>query len=411
MKKIKNHSQATQGAFFNLKTTTKVLAITALLMMSSAHAAWWEVAENASQQPAEETKNQKSQKPSVESQNEAINPKTVNVSLEEEIEFLKKISFSAEEPPYSSEESVYFAYDEESPPQNAAETMALVNAKIAAALSKTNFNFNYEPPPYVKDPEAFQKFQRSLFESLASLADQAQEPLFLDNKQQFSVEVRPFVGHTPNSCGTELGVILTPRYHWQDSYISGQFLYATSSKKSSEVAGSLTYGHFFNQVAASMTLVGGHDWASFLRKDDRRSYRSNPKVWSLGLSPMLVYYMPTKVPLDLFLGGDVYYSRRSSLEESSDGETCTYDADNDVLWRVKAGPSYTMKREGKARLYQLKFSLAGNVQSQVPDRFTVAPNFLFESQPLEGRGGYLFNLGFNLGSQKKSWQLAYGLRF
>ena len=405
MKKIKNHSQATQGAFFNLKTTTKVLAITALLMMSSAHAAWWEVAENASQQPAEETKNQKSQKPPVESQNEAANPKTVNVSLEEEIEFLKNISISAEE-------SDYFAYDEERSPQNAAEAIALVNAKITTALSKTSFNFTYEPPPYIKDPEVFKKFQWSLFESLASLADQAQEPLFLDNKQQFSIEVRPFVGHTPNSCGAQLGVIVTPRYHWKDSYVSGQFLYATSSKSTREVSGSLTYGHFFNnQFAASMTLAGGYNWASFLRKDDRHSYIRNPKVWSLGLSPMLVYYMPTKACLDLFLGGDIYYSQRLSLEEFSNWETCSYDADSNILWRVKAGPSYTMKREGKSRLYQLKTSLGLNVQSPIPDRFTVAPNILFESQPLEGRGGYLFNLGFNLGSQKKCWSFAYGLRF
>ena len=152
-------------------------------------------------------------------------------------------------------------------------------------------------------------------------------------------------------------------------------------------------------------------WTSFLRKDDRRSYISEPKVWSIGLSPMLVYFLPTKVPVDLFLGGDIYYSQRLSLEEFSNWDTCSYAADSNILWRVKAGPSYTMKRESRYRLYQLKFSLTGNVQPQLPDRFTVAPNLLFESQPIDGRGGYLFNLGFNLGSQKKCWSFAYGLRF
>ena len=120
---------------------------------------------------------------------------------------------------------------------------------------------------------------------------------------------------------------------------------------------------------------------------------------------MLVYYMEAKVPLDLFLGGDIYYAHKPTFDSYD------FKAKNDVLWRVKLGPSYTMKREGRYRLYQLKFSLAGNVQSQIPDRFTAAPSILFESQTLEGHGGYLFKLGFDLGSKKKSWQLAYGLRF
>lgn len=155
----------------------------------------------------------------------------------------------------------------------------------------------------------------------------------------------------------------------------------------------------------------GFSWSDYERNWNSCSFKSKPKALYFGLSPILVYYLQIKVPLDLFLGGDVYYWHGFGFEETSSFSRVEYHAFKDTLWRVKAGPSYTMKREGKARLYQLKFSLAGNVQSQVPDRFTVAPNFLFESQPLEGRGGYLFNLGFNLGSQKKSWQLAYGLRF
>ena len=347
--------------------------------------------------------------------NDGKNIENINVpdDVQDEIQDLTKdylatIRGQVQESPYSHELSV----DEDMHPQNVGEAFALIQSKISNAIAKSSFNYLYEPPPYIKDPEAFKRFQRSLFETIIPLADQAQEPLFLDNKHQFSVEIRPFFGHTSNSCGDQLGFVLTPRKQWSDRYISGQFLYASSSKRNSEVAGSVTYGQkIFNDFAASMTVAGGYSWSEFLRKDDRRSYQSDPKVWSLGVSPMLVYYIPTKVALDLFFGGDVYYSSRLEVEESSDGETCTYAAENNVFYRVKAGPSYTMKREGRYRLYQLKFSIAGNVQSQIPDRFVVAPSILFESQGHESRGGYLLKLGFDLGSKEKSWQLAYGLRF
>ena len=382
----KTCSEHILGAFFNLKTAT-ALAITALLMVSSiAHASLSEAAENDYQQ-----------KPS------NINvPKDVQSQVKEEMEnSLASIGFPIED-----------EYDPDRKPQNAAEAMAMVSAKISEAIAKSGFNYKWElPPPYIPDYKAFKKFQWCLFESLADLADQAQEPLFLENKKQFSVEIRPFVGHISDGTGNLLGFVVKPRYHGSSSYLSGQFLYGTAWNKT-EVSGAFTYGHFFNEkFAGSITLVGGYDWAYFHRKDGRRSYRSDPKVWSIGLSPMFVYYLPAKVPLDLFLGADIAWSQRLAVEESSDGWIYPYAEQNDVLWRVKAGPSYTLKREGKSRLYQLKTSLAGNVQSQMTDRFTAAPDILFESQPLEGRGGYLFKLGLNLGSQKKSWQFAYGLRF
>ena len=210
--------------------------------------------------------------------------------------------------------------------------------------------------------------------------------------------------------------IITARKQWQNRYISGQLLYGLSLGWYNTVAQNallaLTYGQFFNgSLSGSVTLSSGFAYSDFERDCDSRHYRSYPKSWSLGLSPMLVYYMPTKVPLDLFLRGDLYYAHRFSVEESSRSLSYTYSAEDNLLWRIKAGPSYTMKREGKRRLYQLRFSLAGNVQSHIPDRFTVAPNVLFESQPNDGRGGYLFELGLNLGKFKKLWNIAYGLRF
>lgn len=226
----------------------------------------------------------------------------------------------------------------------------------------------------------------------------------------------PFFTYTNQHDTPQIGTLLTARKQWSERYVSVQGLYGLSVFRTNTAANdailALTYGqNIGDSFAGSMTLSGGYTWADFQRSHSGRTYKSHPSAWSLGLSPLLVYYMPTKVPLDLFLGGDVYYAHRFSFDEHSRGVTCTYDAHKELLWRIKAGPSYNMKREGKRRLYQLKTALGFNVQSPVPDRFTVAPNILFESQPIEGRGGYLFNLGINLGATKKSWSLAYGLRF
>lgn len=269
---------------------------------------------------------------------------------------------------------------------------------------------------YCKDPKSFRSIMWHSFETNSKLTSTAQEPLFLDNKEEFSVEIRPFFDHTTRNHIIQLGSIITARKQWQNRYISGQLLYGLSLGWYNTVAQNallaLTYGQFFNDsLSGSVTLSSGFAYSDFERDCDSRYYRSHPKSWSLGLSPMLIYYTHKKVPVDLFLGGDLYYAHRFSVEESSRSLSYTYGAEDDLLWRIKAGPSYTMKREGKRRLYQLRFFLAGNVQSQIPDRFTVAPNVLFESQPNNGRGGYLFELGLNLGKFKKLWNIAYGLRF
>jgi hypothetical protein len=269
---------------------------------------------------------------------------------------------------------------------------------------------------YCKDPKTFRSVMWHSFETNSKLTASAQEPLFLDNKEEFSIEIRPFFNHTTKKHVLQLGGILTARKQWENKYISGQLLYGLSFGWYNTVAQNallaLTYGQFFNNsLSGSLTFSSGFAYSDFERDCDSRYYRSHPKSWSLGLSPMLVYYLHTKVPVDLFLGGDLYYTHRFSVEESSRSLNCTYDAEKDLLWRLKVGPSYTMKRSGEKRLYQLRFSLAGNVQSQIPDRFTVSPNILFKSQPHSSGGGYLFELGLTLGRFKKLWNIAYGLRF
>ena len=269
--------------------------------------------------------------------------------------------------------------------------------------------------PFRKDLGIFRSILRQSFETNSLLTSTAQQSLFLDNKEEFSFEIRPFLCDTNRHQFLQLGGILTARKQYNGGYVSGQFLYSygefdlsRSHAKRNDIFLAFTYGKHFNDfLGGSLTFASGYSWSDFNRE---YGHISHPKAWSLGLSPLLVYYLD-KAPIDFFLGGDVYYSQRLKFDEHYKSKACTYDAENDLLWRIKAGPSYTMKREGKKRLYQLRFSVAANVQSQIPDRFTVAPNVLFESQPKNGVGGYLFELGLNLGKFKKLWNIAYGLRF
>ena len=308
------------------------------------------------------------------------------------------------------EQGKNFNFDDYSDDPEASYAM-----EVAESI-RNNMFFIERRDTYCTDLKAFRPVMWHSFETNSKLTSTAQEPLFLDNKEEFSVEIKPFFDHTTRNHILQLGSIITARKQWQNRYIAGQLLYSLSLGWYNTVAQNallaLTYGQFFNDsLSGSVTLSSGFAYSDFERDCDSRHYRSHPKSWSLGLSPMLVYYIHTKVPVDLFLGGDLYYAHRFSIEESSRSLSCTYDAENDLLWRIKAGPSYTMKREGKKRLYQLRFSVAANVQSQIPDRFTLAPNVLFESQPHSSGGGYLFELGLNLGKFKKLWNIAYGLRF
>ena len=290
-----------------------------------------------------------------------------------------------------------------------------IQSEMAEAIRNSMFGME-EYDPYCTDPKAFRPIVWHSFETNSLLTSTAQQPLFLDNKEEFSVEIRPFLCDTNRHQFLQLGGILTARKQYTGGYVAGQFLYSygefdlpRSHAKRNDILFAFTYGKHFNDfLGGSLTFSSGYSWSDFNRE---YGYISHPKACSLGLSPMLVYYLHTKVPVDLFLGSDLYYAHRFFIEESSRSLSYTYDAKNNLLWRIKAGPSYTMKREGKRRLYQLRFSLAGNVQSQIPDRFTVAPNVLFESQPNNGSGGYLFELGLNLGKFKKLWNIAYGLRF
>jgi len=255
----------------------------------------------------------------------------------------------------------------------------------------------------------------SSFEMSAMLSSVSQEPLFLDNKYQFSLEFRPFFALSRCSRSPQFGAVLTARKQWESQYTSGHILYGgsgTGGDHNNNVMGGITYGRSLSDsFAAALTLTGGFTWSEFQKYFRRSYYELHYNTFSIGLSPLIVFYLPTKIPLDLFLGGDVHFSHRFCSEEQFKGATFVCAAENSMLWRVKAGPSYTFKRSAKKRLYQLRFSIAANVQSQIPDRFTVAPNLLFESQGHESRGGYLFSLGFDLSKLEKSWSLSYGLRF
>ena len=287
-----------------------------------------------------------------------------------------------------------------------ATTLFALSLIFFTAASCVGHAANVESTNFPERGRTMIPIQENSFETSSALVSIAQEPLFLDNRDEFSIELRPFLGGKNYDSCFQSGSVLTLRKQWEGRYISGQLLGAKNHfvhENSRDIIAALTYGQrFLGQFAGALTLFS--TWT-----DSKINFYgihvSPPKAWSLGLSPMLVYYMEAKVPLDLFLGGDIYYGHKPAFDGYD------FKAKNDVLWRVKFGPSYTMKREGRHRLYQLKFALAANLQSQIPDRFIAAPSIFFESQPLELRGGYLFKLDFNLGEKKKSWSLSYGLRF
>lgn len=268
------------------------------------------------------------------------------------------------------------------------------------------------------------------FETNAFLNTFASEPLFLENKEEFSVEVRPFfrIGKNPQGNQTlpynahQIGVILGLRKQFPKRFVSAELLYGRSHLSLRDTSDEfddhnvmlgLTGGFFKNHISGSLTFSVGGTFSEMNKCEEKRR-NSQPKALLIGMSPLLVVYPPS-VPIDFFLGGDLFYVHGFGFEETQKGYkySCNldYESSNDFLWRVKAGPSYTLKRSSAKRLYQLVFSLATNVQGASGSPVFLYPNILFESQGYKKRGGWLLKLGYERSKDKGALDLAYGLRF
>lgn len=268
------------------------------------------------------------------------------------------------------------------------------------------------------------------FETNAFLNTFASEPLFLENKEEVSVEIRPFFrgGKNPDGNKTlpynanQIGLVLGLRKQLPLSFVSAELLYGRSClslKDTSDevddhnVMLGVTGGLFRTHVSGSLTFSVGGTFSD-MNKREAKKRKSQPKAFVVGAGPLVVFYPPS-FPLDFFIGGDLFYVHGFGFEETQkeDKYSCKldYEISNHFLWRVKAGPSYTFKRSSEKRLYQLVSSFATNVQSAFANRISFHPSLLFESQGHEKHGGWLLKLGYEFSKDRGAVDLAYGLHF
>ena len=268
------------------------------------------------------------------------------------------------------------------------------------------------------------------FETSTLLNAFANKPLFLESKEELSVELYPFYrfGKNPDGNKTlpyncnQVGIILEVRKEFPLSFVSAELLYGRSFLSLKNTSDGfddhnallgITGGFFKNHISGSLTLsVGGIFGEMNKREAEKR--KSHPKSLAFGAGPLLVFY-PPNFPIDFFLGGDLSYIHSFGFEETQkkNNYSChlDYTSSDHFFWRVKAGPSYTLKRSSKKRLYQTVFSFATNVQGAFVNRVTFYPSILFESQGHEKHGGWLFKLGYERSKNRGAVDLACGLRF
>lgn len=120
--------------------------------------------------------------------------KNLKVEVDEsdpEIQYIRKVQREGLKK-WEEETGISLADRQENPEQsNAFEGLGRIQLQVADAVRRSMSTLEIYDP-YCKDPNAFKSLDRNSFETTARLTEIAQEPLFLDNKEAFSVEIRPF---------------------------------------------------------------------------------------------------------------------------------------------------------------------------------------------------------------------------
>lgn len=412
-------------SFFSFQSFSKVSSLSLFLValfffvgnFKTAHAAWW-----SDSKSSEQEKNYPG-KP----------PKKVFQNLADQIE---KIDQATETSPLVPRALHDFQQklEKDDKDDDEDENFGMTNAsyaemerEIQKALygSFKSLDFDTAFRPCVPNFSIYQPSRVHAFETNALLSGFASEPLFLESKEELSVELRPFTLQNQNDFKnitslkvSEIGIVLGLRKQYHSHFFSSHLLSGKSfirgngnyvHDKSLFLA--LTGGVFKNHASGSLTLTTGGIFSE-INREDKNNRQSNPKTFCLGLSPMIVFYPPS-FPIDFFVGGDLFFTHRFPFTETQIGRKfckISYKGFNDFLWRMKIGPSYTFKRSSEKRLYQLVFSLSSNIQSAMPDHVSFSPNILFESQGHKNRGGWLLKLGGTLSSDRRAISLSYGLR-
>ena len=296
-----------------------------------------------------------------------------------------------------------------------------IGLEIKRAIYESFMGFDssaWKQTRYPRDENLYRPMLFNTFETSALLADVAREPLFLENKEEFSVEMRPFFTHQNWSTsmknygirGGQIGGIMTLRKQKHSHFLAGHVLYSNSSLRvqnefendGNTVILATTGGILRKRVGASLQLSAGGNFS----KMNRDKMKSHPKMVFFNASPLVVFYTEP-FPLDFFIGGDLFYANRFAFDETGNEDfdhEISYDSSKNVLWKFKAGPSYTFRR-------RTEISLAVNVQSAIPDHLSYSPKVLFESQGNNKRGGWLLGLGFDLSKHQKDYTIAGGIRF
>ena len=266
----------------------------------------------------------------------------------------------------------------------------------------------------------------NIFDTNTLISSIASEPLFLENKQALSLEMRPFYSRINqsssredyNALGHQLGGILGIKTQKASYFFSGHLLYSYSELdliKNNRTEGhniilGITGGLSRKYVGIDLTFLSG---INFSKMNRGSVLESSPKTLFCGLSPLLVLY-PKFVPIDFFVGGEAFYVYQTSFDEKGKGGldcTISYPKDTAFLFKVKMGPSHTLKKETETRLYQFVVSLAAVAQSHIIDTISFVPKILFESQGKEKRGGWLLQWEGKFSDHTKNYTVAYGLRF
>lgn len=279
---------------------------------------------------------------------------------------------------------------------------------------------------YEKEEAFFRQLLTHAFQTTTLLSDFSQEPFFLKNKNEISFGIRPFLFTSNQDLYTnkKLGLIATLRKQTAFSFKQVEILAAfnTSFGKEpiyrkrrlshdhaidgKEIALALTGGFHKEKIGGALQLCLGGNFS-----DSKRFVMSGEqKVVFVGLSPILTV-TPRPLPVDFFVGGDVVFAKRPSFEEKhEDYYENVYEKQKEILWRVKAGPSYTFQRQTKKRLYQVLLSCSANIENAFEHLFSLSPSLLFQSQNLKKRGSWLFSLDSRFAKQNRDWTFSWGIR-
>lgn len=255
--KLKTPSQHILRPFFNLKRASKLLAITSFFLLSTDANAWFGSSDGDKKNETSVNVPEDIQKDFQEHLRQnvpEIDPRDPTVvALREQGNQIHQGMLEASENSRGLFNGKNSSYDQAEVDRDIEEAIELTQAQLGYTDDKDD-RYEYKE-------HHLKQIQNTSFETSTVLASIAQEPLFLDNKEGFSFEIRPFLSGKNYEHCAQFGALVNARYQWSEKYISGQILSARNifvHENSRDLIAALTYGHFFNEkFSGSLTLSSG----------------------------------------------------------------------------------------------------------------------------------------------------------